>query len=234
MRSFATGITKPSMYRAMGYSDHSESNLLPPNDTAQQPRGRGELGVSKTLHAPAVCCSGWFGLWRLLGTGDTRLLPAGLAQDGLGVFPARDDPLVARRAQPLAPAGVPLLEVVRVGVADAQVAEAAVLVVPASLPHLPRGRVERLAVVGPGQLAVACEQGRGAAEATPLPRLLAEGRGVIAEPVPVGVVRRHAPSGAERPSSPAGETHEAAWPEKTTVEPRQMSPVRCSAWFGGY
>src|SRR2546421_98485 len=34
----------------------------PPNDTAQQPRGLGELHVSKPLHAPAVCCSAWFGL----------------------------------------------------------------------------------------------------------------------------------------------------------------------------
>src|SRR5437868_12096101 len=32
-----------------------------PNDPAQQPRGLGELWVPEPLHAPAVCCSGWFG-----------------------------------------------------------------------------------------------------------------------------------------------------------------------------
>ena len=31
------------------------------NDTAQQPRGRWELWVTKSLNAPAVCCSAGFG-----------------------------------------------------------------------------------------------------------------------------------------------------------------------------
>ena len=35
----------------------------PPNDPAQQRRGPSELRISKSLHAPAVCCSAWFGVW---------------------------------------------------------------------------------------------------------------------------------------------------------------------------
>src|SRR5579883_2169398 len=36
--------------------------LLWPNDPAQQPRPRGELGVGESLHAAGVCCSRWFGV----------------------------------------------------------------------------------------------------------------------------------------------------------------------------
>ena len=32
------------------------------NDTAQQRRGPSELRTPKSLHAPAVCCSDWFGV----------------------------------------------------------------------------------------------------------------------------------------------------------------------------
>ncbi len=32
------------------------------NDTAQQRRGPSEQRTSKSLHAPAVCCSAWFGV----------------------------------------------------------------------------------------------------------------------------------------------------------------------------
>jgi hypothetical protein len=37
------------------------------NAPAQQPRGRGELRVAESLHAPAVCCSGWFGALNAAG-----------------------------------------------------------------------------------------------------------------------------------------------------------------------
>src|SRR5438270_12471029 len=36
----------------------------PPNDPAQQPAGPSELHVGESLHAPPVCCSAWFGVWR--------------------------------------------------------------------------------------------------------------------------------------------------------------------------
>src|SRR5208337_1112433 len=41
-----------------GRSDRRE----PPNDQAHLPRRRGELELTKSLHAAAVRCSAWFGL----------------------------------------------------------------------------------------------------------------------------------------------------------------------------
>jgi len=63
--------------------------ILLANDTAQQPRGTSALSVTKSLPAPAVCCSGWFGVPRYQNRHHDFLAAAGSRAPELpGLVPA--------------------------------------------------------------------------------------------------------------------------------------------------
>src|SRR5262245_27246782 len=56
IRPATTGARRETATRAIG---HPRAR---PNDPAHRPAGRGELHIMKSLHAPPVRCSAWFGM----------------------------------------------------------------------------------------------------------------------------------------------------------------------------
>src|SRR5262249_12927822 len=52
----------PVSARGMISPDAAPIEPAPPNNEAQQRQGPSERRIWKSLHAPAVCCSAWFGL----------------------------------------------------------------------------------------------------------------------------------------------------------------------------
>src|SRR5262245_47973680 len=76
----AAGTRSPNPTQLVAAASASRTRIgilqfsKPPNDHAQQRRGPSELRTPETLHAPAVCCSVWFGL----GSPPVGLLPATL------------------------------------------------------------------------------------------------------------------------------------------------------------
>jgi hypothetical protein len=71
------------------------------HDPAQQPRGLSDLPTPKCLPAPAVCCSGWFGVPRYQNRHHGFLAAAGSRAPELpGLLPADARCDRSRRAMP--------------------------------------------------------------------------------------------------------------------------------------